>query len=289
MHSNTGKNLLFLMPALILIFLFFFIPFLFLVYTSMTDWSAGDFTHANFIGLDNYVTLMNEAYFWSAMKNTVLWIAANVLIHIPVCILAAMLLSHKPRGWKILRTIYFFPHIISPFALAMMWMFLLNPSFGPISGLLELIGLGSLKMNWLGDIRSALPAVMFTWLFNVGFFMVIFLAQIGTIPREIYESSQIDGANALQREWHITLPLLKPTIFMCILLAVTGTFKQFELVYQLTNGGPGNATELLSISMYKRFLENESAVANAIGVAMLLLGALTIYFLKWFQREEKMS
>ncbi len=287
MYTSTGKNYLFLLPAVILILVFYFVPFLFLIYTSLTNWSAGDFTNADFIGLDNYVLLVKEAYFWSAIRNTVIWIAVNALIHIPLCLLVAILLSHKPRGWKLFRTVYFFPQVISPFALAMMWMFLLNPSFGPFSALLDFIGLGSLKMNWLGDFRSALPAIMFTWVFNIGFFMIIFLAQIGTIPKEIYESAQMDGANVFQKEWYITVPLLKQTVFVCILLAVTATFKQFELVYQLTNGGPGTTTELLSISMYKRFLENKSALANSIGVIMLLLGVVTIYVLRLFSRREE--
>lgn len=289
MHTNTSKNLLFLSPAILLVLFFFLIPFLFLLYTSMTDWSAGDFRNAEFIGFANYETLFQESYFWQAMLNTIIWITANVLLHLPICMLVAILLSYKPRGWKVLRTVYFFPQVISPFALAMMWMFLLNPSFGPLTATLDLLGLESLQMNWLGDSRTALGAIIFTWLFNIGFYMVIFLAQIGTIPKEIYESAQIDGANAFQKEWHITVPMLKATLIMCVLLVVTGTFKQFEIVYQLTNGGPGNATELLSISMYKRFLENKSALANSIAVFMLLLGVITVYLLRLFREKEENS
>lgn len=279
----------FLAPAIILTTMFFVLPLLFIIFTSVTDWRVGSLSNAHFVGLDVYIQLFKDPDFWRTVWNTVVWILVTVLIHLPLALMAAMILSRKILGWKFFRTIYFLPNVIAQFSIALIWMFLYNANFGAINSFLKLIGLESLCRPWLNSPDTALGAVIVTWIFNVGFFMVIFMTQISTIPRSLYEAAETDGASVLQQELHITLPMVKESIFMVSMLSITNAFKTFDVPFSLTNGGPGVSSQIMPIMMYKQLLMDHGNVSNAIGVVMVVIGLLSVMLLKIISNRKERS
>lgn len=259
-----------------MVVIFFVFPTIFIVATSLTNWTGGTFSGVEFTGARNYIRLFGNEDFWRTMLNTLIWMLSAVIIHVPLAFLIALILYRHPPGWRVLRVVYFFPQIIAPLALAYMWIFIYNYNFGIINGILEAIGLDGLVTNWLGNPNTSLGAIIFSWLFNIGFFMVIFLSQIGTIPSELFEAAEIDGASEFQKDALITVPILKTTIGVTILLALTNTFKAFALPFIMTGGGPGVSSQILPIMMYKNMLANRAASANAIAFLMLVLGTIVV-------------
>lgn len=289
MKQSRSAIALFLLPASIGITVFFVAPMVFLIYTSLTNWSGGTLTGMQFVGFANFTRLVHDSEFWRAFLNTILWVAAAILIQIPVSILAALILARHPPGWRIFRTVYFFPNVIARFAIAWMWYFVFKTDIGLLNSLLRAIGLNSLALNWLGSAQTALWALIATWVFNVGFFMIIFLSQIGTIPSELYEAAEIDGAGEIRKDLHITLPMLRDTIAVSILLSVTFTFRTFELPFMLTGGGPGTSTQILPLLMYKRFIDGQNGIANAVGIMMVILGITSTVLIRRLIRERRAS
>jgi raffinose/stachyose/melibiose transport system permease protein len=286
---STKNNLgitLYLLPAIVIVTIFFVLPLVFLISTSLTNWRGGSFVTVQFVGFKYYAYLFRSAVFWQSTLNTFIWYAASVLLHIPLCLITAMILSHHPFGWRFLRTVYFFPNVISQLVHAFMWFFIYKPDIGVLNGFLRLIGLEKLAIHWLGNPSTALGALIFTWLFNVGFFMVVFMAQIGTIPLSLYDAAEIDGANTFQKEWYITLPMLRPTIAISMLLVLTFTFRTFELPYIMTSGGPGTVSQILPLMMYKFVLSHDNYLANAIGFIMVVLGAIIVIVVRGLIRRK---
>jgi raffinose/stachyose/melibiose transport system permease protein len=269
-------DIAFLTPAVVMVVVFFVFPTAFIVGTSLTDWTGGTFSNVTFSGLRNYTRLFANEDFWRTMLNTLIWMLSAVVIHVPLAFLIALILYRHPPGWRVLRVVYFFPQIIAPLALAYMWIFIYSYNFGIINGILKTLGLDGLVTNWLGNPNTSLGAIIFSWLFNIGFFMVIFLSQIGTIPTELFEAAEIDGASELQKDVLITIPILKTTVGVAILLALTNTFKAFALPFIMTGGGPGVSSQILPIMMYKNMLSNRASSANAIALIMLVLGTVVV-------------
>lgn len=275
---------LFLFPAVLIFFIYFLYPMIFLFYTSFMSWDG--IGKMSFIGMDNYQRLLGDEVFRQSLINTFLWGAAAIFIHIPLAILLAIILSKKVKGYKFFRTVFLFPNFISTLAMSLMWVFIYNSKFGMLNWTLDKIGLGEWQHNWLGEIQTAFPAMVGSWIFYVGIFMVIFMAFISTIDKSIYEAARIDGANTFQMERYITLPLMKPSIVAGILLAITFTLKNFEAPFVMTNGGPINATMVISLDIYKRILEYQYGYANALAVMLILAGALMILLVQLLFREK---
>lgn len=266
--------ILFLIPAVVLFVTFFIYPVSYVVITSFTKWDGVGVKE--FIGLKNYRFLFTDDVFLKSIKNNIIWALAGGFIQVPLAVLVAMLLSKKPRGWKIFRTIFYFPNIISGLALAMMWLAIYNSEYGALNALLRIIGLGNLQKNWLGDMHSALPAMVIYWLFYIGYFMVIILADISSISESYYEAAEIDGASTLKQDLYITLPLIKGSVCTCLTLALIYGLRQFENVYLMTNGGPDNNTSVMVLYLFKEFGNMNYGLANAAGVVLILVGAIVI-------------
>ena len=274
--NSQGWTIAFLTPAVLLTLVFFLFPIIFLIVTSLTNWTGGTFNAVEFIGLQNFSFLFTNEDFWITMLNTAIWMLSAVILHIPLALVVALILFRKPPGWRAFRVIYFFPQIIAPLALAYMWIFIYNPNFGVINTLLETLGLGVLAQNWLGSPNTALASIIFSWMFNIGFFMVIFLSQLSAIPQELYESAGLDGASRFQQDWFISIPMLKTTMGVAILLALTNTFKAFALPFIMTAGGPGVSSQILPIMMYKQMIARRAGRANAIALIMIILGTVIV-------------
>jgi raffinose/stachyose/melibiose transport system permease protein len=276
---------LFLCPAVLVFIVYFIFPIGFLLYTSMMKWDGiGQMTYT---GFSNYVKLTDDPIFIKSVNNTLIWGAASIFIHIPLAILVAMILSRKVAGWRFFRTFFIIPNLISTVAVSMMWLFIYNGEFGLLNALLEGVGLSSWQRNWLGEMNSAYPAMIAHWIFYIGIFMLIFIAQISTIDRSLYESSQIDGAGPISQDWLITLPLLKPSIIVAILLAITNTLKNFEAPFVMTGGGPVYQTMVLSVHIYKQTLNFVYGYANTLSIMLILMGAVFIVVVRLIFKEEK--
>lgn len=277
---NKLNPIIYLLPAIIMIIVYFVIPFIFMMVTSLTNWTAGRFNNINFVGIDNYIRIFSDKEYWQAFLNTFIWIGAAVFIHVPLCLVTAIFLSQEPPFWKFFRTVYYFPNIIALFTLAWMWLFLFRPDIGLINAILRVIGLDSLAISWLGTPSTALGALIFTWMFSVGYFTIIFLSQIGCIPNEIFEAAVVDGANEFKKAWYITIPMLRNAIIIVVLLTVTFTFKTFETPFIMTGGGPGTSTMILPLILYNRMLGNHGAISNTIGITMLILGMIIVFSIR---------
>lgn len=284
---NNLNPIIYLLPAIIIIVVYFVIPTIFMIVTSLTNWTAGRFDHLTFVGVDNYVKIFSDKEFWQAFKNTFVWIGAAIFIHVPLCLLTAIILSQHPPFWKFFRTVFYFPNILALFTLAWMWLFLFRPDIGLINGIIRAVGLDSLAINWLGIPSTVLGALIFTWMFSVGYFTIIFMSQIGCIPSEIYEAAIVDGANEFKKAWYITIPLLRNTIIIVVLLTVTFTFKTFEAPFVMTAGGPGTSSMILPLMLYNRMLANRGAIANTIGITMLVLGMIIVFTIRKLFAEEE--
>ena len=189
----------------------------------------------------------------------------------------AIILSRKPKGWKFFRTVYFFPQVISGIALATLWRAIYNADHGMLNGLLRAVGLGHIAKDWLGNIQTAFPAVLIYWVFYVGYYMVIMMADITTIDTTYYEAATIDGATDFQQAIYITIPLIRRTsLLTCVTLASAMGLRQFEQVYMLTNGQPANTTSTIVLYMYKKMQNANYGIASASAVILILVGVIFI-------------
>lgn len=253
-REQSRMALLFLSPALISIFVFFFIPVIAAFLISFTDfdiYSLGDYSNITFIGFKNYIRLFNDELFWVSLKNTFLFVTMAGPLSIAVSLSAAILLNSKIVKFKSLfRLSYFIPVVTTLVAVAIVWRFIYHPKFGIINYVLGFIGIS--PIDWLGDPNWAMPAIvlMAVWK-NFGYNMIIFLAGLQNIPGHLYEAAEIEGANSFQQFKAITLPMLAPTTLFVGLITMIGFFQLFAEPYIMTQGGPLNSTISIVQYMYQ--------------------------------------
>lgn len=276
----------FMAPAIALILLFFVIPVIYVAVISLLKWNG--ITEAEFRGFQNFALLFKDKTFIRSVINNVIWAAVAACIQVPLAMLMAIILSRKPRGWKFFRTVYFFPQVISGIALATMWRSIYNAESGLLNGLLRAVGLGHLAVDWLGTIETAFPAVLIYWVFYVGYYMVIMMADITTIDESYYEAALIDGATEFQQAIHITIPLIKRTsLLTCITLASVMGLRQFEQVYMLTNGQPAGSTSTIVLYLYKKLQDANYGLASASAIILIVVGALFIILIRTLFAEHQ--
>jgi multiple sugar transport system permease protein len=241
----------FLAPALLAIFIFFFLPVVAAFFISFSDfdiYSLGNFANARLVGLKNYIVLLNDPLFWKALKNTFFFVIVAGPLSIAVSLSAALLLNSKLIKYKaFFRLVYFLPVVTTLVAVAIVWWFIYHPRFGILNFFLGFLGIQ--PIDWLGDPFWAMPAIilMSVWK-NFGYNMIIFIAGLQNIPLDLYESAEIEGANRWQQFRSITLPMLAPTTIFVSIITMIGYFQIFAEPYIMTQGGPLNST--LSIVQY---------------------------------------
>ena len=274
-RSDRGPLVAFMLPALVMMLVFFIIPVLYVIVVSFLKWDG--ISEAAFRNIRNYALLFKDKAFTRSIVNNVIWALVAGFIQVPLAMVMAIILSRKPRGWKFFRTVYFFPQVISGIALATLWRAIYSADSGLLNGLLNAVGMGHLAKDWLGNISSAFPAVLIYWIFYVGYYMVIMMADITTIDSSYYEAATIDGATDFQQAIHITIPLIKKTsLLTCVTLASVMGLRQFEQVYMLTNGGPANTTSTMVLYMYKKLQDANYGIASASAVVLIIVGVLFI-------------
>ncbi|MDR2723258.1 MAG: sugar ABC transporter permease [Cellulomonadaceae bacterium] len=283
---NTAIGWSFILPNFAGFAILTLVPIITMFYMSLTDWNI--FGASNFVGLANYQRLLGDPSFRTAMGNTFFY----AIIHVPVTLVAslalALLLNRKIRGVAFFRTVAFFPYITSIVAIAAVWNMLFSPEAGPINQLLSAFGVENLP-GWTVSTTWAMPAILIvqTWRF-MGYYMLLFLAGLQTVPAELYEAARMDGAKAWSQFWHVTLPCLRPTTFFVTVMLSINAFRVFDLVMVMTNGGPGQSTLVLSQFIWQRgFEQNQFGYASAVAVVLFAICILiTIIQFFWNKKRE---
>lgn len=274
---DTNKLIYFMfsLPALLLYSFFYIYSVICGIYYSMTDWNGIDISY-NLIGLDNFRRLLTDERFWNSLSITVYYAAALVVIVISAALAMALILDSLVRFKTFFKSIFFFPAMLSSVTVALIWDQLFFRAI-PVIG--KGLGIGLLSQSPLASTKTALNAVILvnSWQ-AIALPIVIFVAGLQTIPKEIYEASSIDGANSFQRFRYITLPYLIPTLTVNFVLTLKSGLTVFDYVYAMTNGGPAKATEIISVLIYKHgFQEMRFALANAEAVILFIIIATLSY------------
>jgi multiple sugar transport system permease protein len=267
---------LMILPGLAGILVFLALPILASFGISLLDWNV--LTPPRFAGAANYARLWQNPEFWSALRTTVSYSLGIVSLGTVTSLALALALNQALRGIKLFRTLFFLPVVASTVAVALLWRWLYAAQFGLFNYALSLVGIEG--PDWLGDPRWALPAVILFSVWKVaGYNMVIFLAGLQGIPRQLYEQAAIDGANAWQRFRHVTLPLLSPTTFFVLVVGIIGSLQVFDQVFVMTNGGPARSTVTLVFYVYEngfRLLSMGYAAAVSWILFLLILAATLV-------------
>lgn len=263
---------MFLAPALIIYTIFQIIPLIAAVYFSFVEWNGISGSALKFVGLQNYTQAFKNADFLLALKNMGKMVFFSVLFHTPLALLMAVAVNAKYKGYRAFKALFFVPTVFPLTSIGLMWYFVFMPT-GSLNALLTKIGLGSTVTPWLVNASTAINTIIFVNIWaGVGYFMIILLAGLTTIPDDIYEAASIDGASAVSKFFKITIPMLKSTIFMCILMDIIGSVKVFDLVFAMTGGGPNGLTNLPTTLMYNEaFKYGHYGIGSAIGIIILLI------------------
>lgn len=263
----------FILPAIIVFCLFIVYPLLYSVNLSLHEWNGFTPTWDRFVGLNNYRDMFGDYLFWIAFTNNFKVMLVRLPLEIIIALLLAIILDREIKGKNLWQTILFLPVIMPLIVVALVWQRIYEPNIGLLNTLLRSLGLNGLAKVWLGDPKLAIyaTAIVSTWK-NIGFSMVIFLAALQGIPEELKEAAIVDGATEAQIVWRVTLPLLKPTIRIAIVLSMISIFKIFDLTYILTGGGPSHRSEVLASYMYfQAFSMGKMGLASAAVVVLLAL------------------
>lgn len=274
----------FLLPNIVGFALFICFPVIASFLMSFTEWNG--FGEIKLVGLDNYTRLLGDETFRISLLNSLIMTFVSVPITLMLAILAAVALNKGIRGLKWFRTALFLPHITATIAVAVIWQLLFNPSMGPINGMLRAIGIDQ-PPGWFASADWALVSVIIVSVWHsIGYYMVLYLAGLQGIPGDLYEAAEIDGAGKVSQFVHVTLPMLSPVIFFTVIIGIINSFKVFDLVFVLTQGGPGRATHVLVFDIYNTaFQRYEYGYASAMAYVLFVL-ILIITFIQ-FRGQKK--
>jgi raffinose/stachyose/melibiose transport system permease protein len=288
MRTERLKWAAFIAPALAVYAVFLIYPVVQSGVLSFSSW-AGPGRPAVPVGLGNYHELFGDPIFWKALRNTAVLLIVSVAIQLPIGLGLALIITSARRGRRFWRGVFFIPTLMSTVAVAILWRFIYSPDYGIINGFLNAVGLDSLAQGWLGQTSTALGAVVAANVWQwAPFYMIIYVAGIVGIDKDVYEAADLDGTDGWQKFWYITLPLLRPVLFTTSILSLAGSIKAFDLVYIMTDGGPSNSTELLATYMFRQgFTNYRLGYASAVAVVMFLITlVLTIVVLIRSNRRE---
>lgn len=289
MKASTA-GWLFAAPALTVIGLFFGLPVIAALALSLTDfdiYALADPNNLRFVGLGNYVGLLQNPLFWKSLGNTLYFVVVGVPLSVAMSLGAALLLHSKAGRLKpFFRTAYFAPVVTTVVAVAVIWRYLFHTKYGLVNWGLSALGIDAI--DWLGDPRWAMPTIiLFAVWKNFGYNMIIFLAGLQSIPEDLYEAARIDGANTWKQFRHVTLPMLGPVLLLVSILTMAGYFQLFAEPYVMTQGGPLESTKSVLYLMYEEgFKWWNLGNASAVAFLLFLLMVATTSGLLWFARRK---
>lgn len=259
-----------------------------LVYNLVLSFSEMSFTgEMSWVGFENYAQLLSDPVFPKTLFNTIV-LFGTIPVSIVIALGIALLLDQKFPGHNALRSLFFLPYISMMVAVAVIWRYMFKTQNGVVNYVLLETGLIEQNISWLGDSTWALVAVFTIQIWKtVGFYVVILLAGLQTIPEQVHEVARIDGASRVQRFLYVTIPLLKPTLGVCLLVGLVISFRIFDLIRVLTDGGPGHATEILLTWIYKQaFQYGDFGYAAVLSVVMVIITVLIAYLGQRLQRGD---
>ncbi len=284
-HREWLLFVLFIGPNLFLFSVFTYWPLLYNVYLSMVRW---DFLRPTmpFVGLQNYIAAFSDPRFWNIIWQTATFTIWSVGLTLVLGLLLALLLNQRLLYRNTARAVVFAPVVMSGAVVAVVWSYIFDPRYGLIDQLFSFVGLRS--PNWLVDPFWAMPAVIIVYVWkNIGYAVVIYLAGLQNIPRELYDAARVDGAGAWERFWHVTLPGLSPIAFFLSVTSILSCFQAFDLIRVLTNGGPADVTTTLVFHLYELgFVSYDAGKAGVVAVVLfLIMLALTIVQIRYVERQ----
>jgi len=255
------------------------IPLLNSFYYSFTDWN-GFRQDYNWVGFDNFAKVFRDKLFIGAIKNTAIWMAAAVILPVSGGLFLALLLHEGIWGANFYKSLFYLPICLALAVIGQVWIWIYQPNWGLINTALRAINLDNLTLAWLAKPDTALTAVIIAWAWQqVGLAMVIFLAGLTSIPSELLEAAEIDGASYLTSLRYIVIPLLSPATVVVIALSIINSLKSFDVVYMMTQGGPFHTTDTLAMFMYNEsFKKYYMGYGSAIAVVLFLIAMVIIAF-----------
>ncbi len=277
----------FILPNLIGFFVFTFVPIVFSLILSFTQWDAGN--PIKFIGLDNFVEMFTkDKSFRIALVNTLYYTVATVPITLVISLALAILMNKQLRGRVFFRAVIFFPYVASLVSIAVVWMALFNPDRGPVNGILMSLGIEN-PPRWAASSVWAMPTIIgLTVWKNMGYYMIVFLAALQGVSGELYEAASLDGANKWQQFRNVTWPGITPTTFFVLLMLMVTTFKSYDIMYITTQGGPGEATKVLAYHIFNSaFVSSRFGYASAVSIVLLAIVLVVTIF--QFKGEKKFT
>ncbi|MDO4339733.1 MAG: sugar ABC transporter permease [Eubacteriales bacterium] len=285
LYSNKLVITSLVLPGVLLFVFAILAPICLSVYYSFTDYSG--MGSLNFIGLENFKTLMKDEAFFTALRNSLFLAIGFICIQHPLALIVAAVLDKlSGRGESFFRCVYFIPNVISVAVIAYLWKFIYNPDFGLLNNILKIFGYTE-KINWFSADRAIWSVLIVLIWHGFGWGMLIYYSGIKNIDPVLYEAAAIDGATQIQTFLRITLPLMKPVIQVNVTMAVISALKQMETVYLLTNGGPGNSTQFTATYLYQQaFKAFKYGYGNAISVVFIIICLLaTVVLNKIFEER----
>jgi ABC-type sugar transport system permease subunit len=279
-HRQAGWSVLFLSPALLIIGVFTLIPMGMTLWISFHQWSMfTPITDMTWVGTENYTRLLADSARVEALRNTVVYVGLSALITVPLAVLISLLLYFpRLRGKGLVRTLLFATYVIPTIAIVIVWGNIYAPGYGPLATMLEAVGIPS--PAWLSDPQWALVSLV---IFNVwqmlGYYVILLIAGLTQIPEELFEAAKIDGAGVVRQTMWITLPMLRPSLAFVLLMTLVNSIQAFDPIYLLTQGGPANATNLVSFEIQRSAFQygmagDASALAVSLFMMLLVIGAV---------------
>ena len=284
-RSRGLEGYLFIAPALLLFLVFIAGPFVAAIALSLYHWDL--LTPATFAGLANFKALLHDAVFRSALEHTFVFALASVVTHIGIGMALAVAVNRQMNRIVryFVRTAFFFPFLISWAAVALLWKYVLDPTFGIGGYYVQQLGFSA--PNWLNSPSLAMPALIAVdWWHTIGYTFVILLAGLQTVPGELQEAARVDGANAWQRFWSITLPVMSPTVFFATIITFIGAFQIFEPMFIMTSGGPNGSTRSIVMYTYEQAFQSFQ-VGYASAVAMVVFVVIMAVTLLQFRLSRR--
>jgi raffinose/stachyose/melibiose transport system permease protein len=290
--DTRTQALLLLGPALVIYVVFAVFPMLDVIWLSFFKWNGLD-PVKTYVGTTNYVDVFTkDPVFWVAFRNTVIWTALSVIIPPMIGLALALGLNQPIFGRNSLRAIYYLPVIIAPIAVATMWRWMYDPFFGLFGQIMTSLGFGTLVPDWLGNRNIALYSAFAAYVWqSVGFSMVLFLAGLQGVDRSLVEAARIDGAGRWSVFRYVTLPALRTTLTIVLVLAIISSLKAFDIVYGLTGGGPAQSTQMLALWAFTQSMQIFD-FGRGSAISVVLLGvtlAVVIPYMRWSQKREEAS
>lgn len=292
-NNHTLAGILFALPWIIGFLVFSLYPIVMSMYYSTTDFNM--FQDPKFVGLQNYVNLFKDPKFYKSLWNTVYMTVFATPLCLAAGLLLAVLLNQKVKGMPFFRTFFYLPSVVPLVASSMLWLWILNPQYGLLNMVLKKLGI--YQPNWLSDPKFTKPALIIMGLWGVGGIMIIFLAALQDVPRALYEAAEIDGANAVQGFFHITLPGISPVIFFQLIMGIINNFQYFTQAYlmigsssggqlNVTSGGPENSLLFYALYLYNKAFGNFK-MGEAAAMAWILFVIVAVVTFIIFKTQDK--